>query len=195
MSAIRYRYRSHAGYGGYAGKARQNRDRSRAARFDMESMLEEYAEPQLARMEEREIPIRRRSEFLPSAGVVGSEVGYDFADRQMDLPLSPQQARSADDSGCGDEVLSQLNIVEENAFGVGQDAAAVPVIECNAQAVAGEALPVPTNRRTRSRSPIPQIRFDRTVFSGVPGAGLLYGCMIGGAAAAAVLLVLRLAIL
>lgn len=195
MSSIRYRYRSSTGYGGYVGKARQNRDRSRAARFDMERMLEEYAEPELAQMEERVIPIRRRSEFLPSAGVVGSEVGYDFADRQMDLPLAPHATNSADDSGCGDEVFSELKVIGENAFEKSDDQASAPepqgARQITAPCTGPQASADPGGRERAARL----VRIDYSVFGGVPGAGLIYGCMIGGAAAAMLLLILRFAIL
>ena len=56
-----------ANYGGLSGKARRRRNRSRAQRLYTKQYIDEYLEPKAPSHSDRYIPIRRRSEFLPSA--------------------------------------------------------------------------------------------------------------------------------
>ncbi len=60
---------------GLSGKARRNRSRGRAARLYTQQMIDEYLEDKPGESRpKRFIPIRGRSEFLPSAKCPGSEV-------------------------------------------------------------------------------------------------------------------------
>jgi hypothetical protein len=61
--------------GGLSGKARRNRYKGRAARMYTQQMIDEFLEEgERESQHERYIPVRGRSEFLPSAQCPGSEV-------------------------------------------------------------------------------------------------------------------------
>lgn len=70
---------------GLQGKARRVRHRNRAERLHQQQMLNEYFMPDPKRRSSRYIPIRGRSEFLPSVAV---ELSDGQPDRQLMLPLS-----------------------------------------------------------------------------------------------------------
>ena len=71
------------GPGGLSGKARRSRYRGRALRLYTQQLIEEFLEPEPhATRRDRFIPIGRRSEFLPSATVPGSEMGDEPARRE-----------------------------------------------------------------------------------------------------------------
>jgi len=186
MSAIRYRFRGGLTYGGYSGKARRNRDRSRAARMEAQQMLEEYAEPAgETSSHERIIPIGRRSEFLPSVGAIGAEVGYDASDAQMDLPLrSTRPAR--DDSGTDgkDHAIRLCPGRNGDSAQKSFDTESLNLLP-RAQRNLWRDLPV-AKLASAARS---------AMAKGHRAAGLLFGCAVGSAAAAAVLLIIRVAVL
>ncbi len=74
-------------HGGLAGKERKNRCRNRASRFHHEQLLAEFYDPEpdgMPRM--RHIPIRGCGEFLPS--IASTSLGEDVIfDSQLEFPL------------------------------------------------------------------------------------------------------------
>jgi hypothetical protein len=194
MSAIRYRYRAGYSYGGYSGKGRRNRERSRAARFDVQRMLDEYTEADEEPRRERYIPIGRCSEFLPSAGVENEELTLHDSTAQAALPFGEPEEVANDHRQDG---LIRIRS--------GDASPRVETQEPRSQEARGsETLTGAVHQEPRGPGrglDGPQVRSPRPATSAgqermsVKAGGLVYGCAIGSAAAAAVLMVLRLAVL
>lgn len=82
--------------GGLSGKARKVRYRNRAARLHTREMINEYFEPVAMRSNAgRFVPIRSRSEFLPS--VAHADRLHD-ATGQLELPLTENDKSPAQQS-------------------------------------------------------------------------------------------------
>ena len=155
-------------YNGLAGKARRARDLSRASRMYARQMIDEYLYPDAdAWRRERYIPIRGRSEFLPSAAFI-SEDQDASTQRQLELPLIGTGA--AHESSPPDLTVKRSTAVEV-ADEPRRDSVIRPL----------KAPFQPTQRRKQKQSPF------------TPG-GFLFGCALGSAAAAMVLLVVQLAV-
>lgn len=195
MSSIRYRYRAGLGLGGYSGKARKNRDRSRAARFDVQHMLDEFSDLNDGdEKHDRFIPIGRRSEFLPT--VMESSERSDETRQQVDLPLtSPRDAAEShkEIAGSAPDVI-RMNRRDTSG---GQEGTCGSTCGPKPTAVIS-TRPAP---RLVPHSPEPRTRPKSSITVNPLGdllkrtGGLMYGCAIGSAAAAMILLVLRVAIL
>ena len=151
---------------GLAGKARRTRHRSRASRLHHQHLIEEYlGESEGLRDSRSDRPIRigHRPEFLPSA-----ELGLDdSAAGQLELPLTTPEAN---DGG------AVITIPKEKST----DLAALEAATIATQP--SPAMPV------REVSTIAEIGSAADEFS---LRGLLAGCVMGTAAAAVVLFVIR----
>ncbi len=156
-------------HGGLSGKARRVRHRNRAARLHTQQMIEEYFEPGGATMtSDRYIPIRGRSDFLPSVtqhdGVLPAG-----ADSQLELPLTT----SASDKS-------------------------VARPEQEPDTTADAAIRFPRDDRRTAEFDPHRLDPARTKGGRPAGTftmgGFLVGCAIGSAAAALVLLVVQTAI-
>lgn len=160
-------------YGGLAGQSRRVRYRNRADRLYTQQLIEEYLEPEDET--DREIPIKGRSDFLPTVagGVVEttSESGT-----QLELPLAVRT----------NEPRKEV-------------AAVLPRVEQPAKPEDGKSRDF--LRATRKTADTERwASQDITAFSSTRGRGdfdigkFLYGCLIGGGAAAVVLVVLQIVI-
>lgn len=153
-------------YNGLAGKARRARDLNRVTRMYAQQMIDEYLYPDPDPVRpERYIPIRGRSEFLPSAAFISED--QDALQRQLELPLSA--AAATHESAPPDQT------VQRTAVEVAREPRRSSVIRPL------RAPFQPTQRRKQKQSPF------------TPG-GFLFGCALGSAAAAMVLLVVQLAV-
>lgn len=153
-------------YNGLAGKARRARDLNRATRMYSQQMIEEYLYPEPDTWRpERYIPIRGRSEFLPSAAFFSEDQDAP-TQRQLDLPLLA--AGPARESAPPHQTVERLAAVE---------VADEPRRDSVIRPPKSPFQPTPQ----RKQSPI------------TPG-GFLFGCALGSAAAAMVLLVVQLAV-
>lgn len=74
-------------HGGLSGKARFNRHRNRAYRMHAQQMLEEYYDEEAGEAPERPIPLRGRSEFLPTIDRWTQEDETFDAGEQLQLTL------------------------------------------------------------------------------------------------------------
>ena len=158
----------HTGYNGLAGKARRARDRNRASRMYTQQVIDEYFSPESdTRRPERYIPIRGRSEFLPSAAFISDEQDAP-TQRQLELPLVAAEA--ARECALPDQTVERSTAVEV-ADEPRRDSVIRPL----------RAPFHPVQRRKQKQSPF------------TPG-GFLFGCALGSAAAAMVLLVVQLAV-
>ncbi len=154
------------GYSGLAGKARRARDLSRASRMHAQQIIDEYlyAESDAWRPQ-RFIPIRGRSEFLPSAAFIREEPSA-LTHRQLELPLT---------------------------------AGAVATLPSPDETARERTLPEPAVQPQRDsvirprRAPFRPIQ-RRKPSSPFTPRGFLFGCALGSAAAAVVLLVVQLAV-
>jgi len=155
-------------YNGLAGKARRTRDRNRATRMYSQQMIEEYLYPEPDTWHpERYIPIRSRSEFFPSAAFFSDDQDMP-TQRQLELPLIA--ASASREGGLPDQTLSRSAAVEA-ADEPRRDSVIRPL----------KAPFQPTPHRKQKQSPF------------TPG-GFLFGCALGSAAAAMVLLVVQIAV-
>jgi hypothetical protein len=154
------------GYNGLAGKARRARDLSRASRMHAQQIIEEYLYTESdAWRPPRFIPIRGRSEFLPSAAFVG-EATSALRHRQLELPLA---AGTVTTLPAPDETARERTLPE-------------PVVQPRRDSVIRpRRAPFRPVQRRKQSSPF------------TPG-GFLFGCALGSAAAAVVLLVVQLAV-
>jgi len=133
-----------------------------------QQLIEEYLYPEPAtRRPERYIPIRSRSEFLPSAAFISEDQDAP-TQRQLDLPLIV--AGGARECALPEQTVEQLTAVEV-ADKPRRDSVIRPP----------KAPFQPTQRHKQKQSPF------------TPG-GFLFGCALGSAAAAMVLLVVQLAV-
>lgn len=146
-------------HNGLAGKARRARDLNRVTRMYAQQMIDEYLYPNSDTWRpERYIPIRGRSEFLPSAAFLNDEQAAP-TQPQLELPLIAAPAAV--------ERLTGVNVADEPRRG--------SVIR------PPRTLSQSTPWRKQKQSPF------------TPG-GFLFGCALGSAAAAMVLLVVQLAV-
>ena len=163
-------------HGGLHGKARRSRERSRAARLHSRQLISEYLDP-AERIEHGDRPIRmgRRNEFLSSIASTVSEPAPVVSPRreaasgpahsQLELPLTREDGREAAD-------LADARDPDNKA---------------------------PTRPALRPTAN-PDIRFEPVPSSAPASTGaaklgrFLYGCLLGSAAAALLLMVIHLAI-
>lgn len=148
-----------ARYNGLAGKARRARDLNRVTRMNAQQMIDEYLYPDSdTQQPERYIPIRGRSDFLPSAASISDEQAAP-TQQQLELPLTT--------AGAAAERSTSVDVADEPR----RDSVIRPL-----------RTPFePRQRRKQKQSPF------------TPG-GFLFGCALGSAAAAMVLLVVQLAV-
>ncbi len=159
-------------YGGLAGQSRRVRHRNRADRLHTQHLIEEYLEPEDEPA--RDIPIRGRSDFLPTVagGLVETMVE---SGAQMELPLEETR----------DEPKTAA-------------AEAAPTVAKSEQSHDGGRHD-PRQSTAKSDDTVRWGSQDVTAFSETRGSDFevgkfLYGCLIGGSAAAFVLVVLQLVI-
>jgi len=153
-------------YNGLAGKARRTRYLNRARRMYAQQMIEEYLYPEPdAWQTQRLIPIRGRAEFFPSAAFMGDEREARIQ-QQLELPLIA--AGAAREGTLADQAVERSTAVSD---GPRRDSVIRPL----------KAPFQPTPRQKQKQSPF------------TPG-GFLFGCALGSAAAAMVLLVVQLAV-
>ncbi len=153
-------------HNGLAGKARRMRDVSRAHRLHMRQLLDEYQiDDGFPTRPERFIPVRNRYEFLPSA-VNDLEDAVPTLGPQLELALAPA-ARAAE-------------------AGTPTQSTGLPTLP------SPTSLAAPEPRPTRlTFTPLDHVRRRRQKLT--PG-GFVFGCALGSAAAAVVLLVLQLTV-
>lgn len=160
--------------GGLSGKARRVRNRSRAARLHAQQMIEEYAEPDpLAGHRDRYIPIRGRSEFLPS--VAQASVPAARPDRrQMELPFTS---------------AAKTNVTVRPATVVS------PAPPCDTRPKADAVIRPPCTAGKVGALPFkPPEQFGHARRRKYTISGFLVGCAMGSAAAAVALFVVRIVI-
>jgi hypothetical protein len=161
--------------GGLNGKARTLRQRDRASRLHAQQLLEEYFDPDsLADRGDRYIPIRCRSEFLPAVTAWRDECNEEdkgFAQgAQFELPLDAGAPAPADFCDAGVKVpATQTTPVE--------------LRHVNEKPPMGWARPKVSFQPVSRRNPRGSFNPKR----------FLYGCLLGSAAAAVVLLMVSVA--
>jgi len=149
-----------------AGKARKNHVRSRAARLYARQWIEESLYEDEEDTTERSIPIRGRREFLPT--VTHASTASMNEDNQLELPLGSRSG--------GEEPVRTA-------------ASAKP-----APSGADKVIRFPTRSTLPAGMPFkPPVQFHSRARFTI--GGFLLGCAMGSAAAAALLLVVRVAFL
>lgn len=155
-----------------AGKARRNHHRNRAIRLHARQWIDEHlASDTEEQVNERYIPIRGRSEFLPTvAQATQSSISHRGA--QLQLPLSSTTT--------GENARQAAAVAEPSSSPSTAPAKDVAIrFPTRAKSPAGRLFkpPVAYNRRTRFTL-----------------GGFLLGCAMGSAAAAMLLLVVRVVV-
>lgn len=161
---------------GLSGRARKVHYRSRADREFAQQLIDDYYEPERHNgHRDHCVPIRGRSVFLPS--VVSMIPGEGrHVETQLELPLT-----GGDDDGRPYETSTTASSSKG-------DVAAAVVLEFRPEAApAGERKPLgPAQCRGDAASVAVPKRPAMTL------RGFLVGCILGGSAAAALLLILRI---
>ncbi len=154
--------------GALTGKARRTRHRGRAARLYSQQLIDDYVDPDpgpsFIRLQRR-IPIRHRSEFLSPAG----DGTGDYIDSQLELTFPEVQASTATEGRTESSASSPTN--DHRSMPDGERMSVAPL-------------------GSRPRDPAERTcPMDAT--EGLNLSGFACGCMVGGAAAAVVLLILQ----
>lgn len=190
MSAMRFRYRRGlSGHGGYRGKERLYRDRSRASRWQAQQLIDEYLDSEDESV--CRVRIGHRSEFIPTAAETEDEV--EARQEQLSLPLDEQRRVMNAAEEPGQEPVLRLHAPEPRAADI-NEMVETPVQEnakedARCAAMKSAAAPERPQRTPyewfADRRPVRAKSFQRGHF--------LYGCALGTAAAAAILAMLRVA--
>ena len=156
--------------GGLAGKERKTHVRTRASRSHSQQLINDFFEPDPDTVRsQRDIPVRGRSEFLPSL-TYHNGAGSARAPQQLELPLASTGKSTPSDGQAG---------VQPPA----------------AERSTAEATP---GTREPSTVPFPRQVLRRLESSKqtkpFTASGFLLGCALGSAAAAMILLVIRVTI-
>ena len=161
--------------GGLDGKARRERVRNRAARLFARQLVKEYLEPdEVSPGVERYVPIRSRSEFLPSAAppwIVDLTTASD-------KPRPSEQAKQLD-----------LPFVETNKTQVDCPVSFPSEVtpDRNESHESPAVLRIPPPKRSRQEPAAPALRPGRR--KPFTFGGFLLGCAMGSAAAVMMLMV------
>ena len=159
-------------HGALSGKARINHKRNRAARLYADHLVEEYFEPNpVDPGHDRYIPVRGRSDFHPSVAF-SQATGSAETERQLVLPLKGKA-----EEGKRSKPIDTRPKTPQRETGPTADI----------------ALRFPRSRKSTA-SPIlkPPQQFRRKEKFTI--GGFLFGCVMGSAAAALVLLVVQIVV-
>lgn len=162
--------------GGLTGKARSNRLRNRVHRMQAQQMLDEYFDAEDFEVVERYVPVRGRADFLPTIDSWTQEDETFETGDQLELTL--QAVEGASNTQSDNDIESQFHAEHD----------ARVAEEFSAEAVAAPTvtiIPAPYWARPRATfQPQGGRRADRKF----DVRRFVYGCAIGSAAAAAILL-------
>ena len=159
--------------GGLTGKARSNRLRNRVQRMQAQQMLDEYFEIEDFEISPRPVPLRGRAEFLPTVNNwTQEEVAFETGDQ---LEFSVKAIESVSDT--------QESQLPSEQDGLAQAEDTVPE---TAPPATLTVIPAPYWARPRSTF---QPQGGRNVDRNFDFRRFVYGCALGTAAAAAILLV------
>lgn len=175
-------------HGGLAGKARRVRERGRASRLYTQQWIDDYLDPEEQRERPRRpIPIRARSEFLPSMFDVSIEERE--ADRR-DVSHSP--------SDTNETLVFQFpsSIEQPIESAASQSQRAVQILSApNAPPLRQPTVEsLPFERSSKRRPWSPANRRPAVVNEDGDRRGFIFGCLLGSAAAAVLLLAVRFAV-
>jgi len=171
-------------HGGLGGKARRARGKSRAAKLYVRQCVDEYLRPDANDGGPAPyVPIRHSAEF--SASVDVHPDNERRRDAQMELHLVPGRAdgpsRFAQPTGKAKEPRIAANPVPATSTDAGKAVASVAKLRESASALFSRVGLKKPQWRTKSNAQI-------------TAGGFLWGCALGSAAAAMVLLVLHTAL-
>lgn len=166
--------------GGLTGKARSNRHRNRVQRMRAEQMLDEYFYADDSEILTRPIPLRGRAEFLPTIDSWSQEDATFETGNQLELTLQP--ATNTDETNSNEVVELQLQIAQETS-----DLAEKSASENGSVSII-KVIPAPYWARPRAEFQPQGKRVENGTFD---FRRFVYGCALGTAAAAAILLVVN----
>lgn len=161
--------------GGLCGKARNNRHRRRVERMHAQQMLEEYfgEEEDEIEVRSRHVPVRGRAEFLPTLDSWSRDDQTIETGSQLELTLT---AESSPRERASSECL---------VLAADESASKADVTTCTTDATKPIVIPSPYWARPR---PAFQPRGGREAARTFDLRRFAYGCALGSAAAAAILL-------
>ncbi len=166
---------------GLAGKERRIRDRRRAMRLSTRQMIQEYLEPELLESQpRRHIPIRARSEFLPSV--------MELADVSVAAAFAHEPS---------DRRAEEESTATPPAIPVIKPKRTAPPVESRERTWKDVVIRFPGRSEASTNPTKPPAAppvFQPPVDEPFRITGFLLGCAMGSVAAALVLLVARIAI-
>jgi hypothetical protein len=164
--------------GGLTGKARNIRHRRRVERIQAQQMLEEYLTEEENQFEtrSRHVPVRGRAEFLPTIDSWTREDEMFETGGQLELTLQAEAVETA----CETDQVSKFHPVESEP----SEAATASNIDEGKQHIV-KVIPSPYWARPRTSF---QPQGGRGVARTFDPRRFAYGCAMGTAAAAAILL-------
>ncbi len=164
--------------GGLTGKARNIRHRNRVERIHAQQLLDEYLDPEEYEDRPRHVPVRGRADFLPTIDSWTQEDETFETGSQLELTL---QEAPADGEWQSNEIV-ELQVESSEA----PQAAMASVAVEKATTPAVKVIPAPYWARPRASF---QPQGGRGVERNFDFKRFVYGCALGSAAAAAILLV------
>lgn len=168
--------------GGLNGRARKAHRRNRATRFHHDEMVAEYFNDiEEGVMPQRQIPIRHKNEFLPSAHYVDPSTLQ--AHQQMELPLETRSSMTKNKTTS--KLIPHHQAIRFMKAQKAKSAAASSISHKLKDAKAWQPVHL-SPRILTNRSP-----WRRRVASLSLG-GFAYGCLLGGAAAAFMLMLINI---
>ncbi len=178
--------------GGLQGKARQNKVRNRAWRLHSQQMIEEFVDPKTNLKGGRQIPVKRRGEFTPSAPVMGSKYGVG-TEQELELVYSTENDDEVSDTGLFDDAFALVSpeASEESAITFSAPTNAAQREKENASVEPDERQALFADRQNKATPVGIEARAEDDFTVG----GFAIGCAMGTAAAAVLLMMVRVTFL
>ncbi len=179
--------------GGLHGKARQNKVKNRAWRLQSQQMIEEFVHPQQRSTNDmRQIPINRRGEFSPTAPVMGSIYGVG-TEQELELVYSTEMQEEEKDSGLFNEAFALVSpsTSEESAITFSAPTSAAQRDKKNGNVEHQERKALFDKQQEQTTS----LGAETETLENFTAGGFVFGCALGTAAAAVLLMMVRVTFL
>lgn len=180
--------------GGLHGKARYSRFRNRAWRLHSQQLIEEFVEPAgTPDKNTRRIPIKRRAEFVPSAPVLGSEYGVG-TEQELELVYTTDAREQSVQVGLFDQAFALVSPTSKEdaaiTFSRSQSELRTEPNKPGVQRSERKALigSTPQDSPTKAETGSPSVE-------SFTARGFVFGCALGTAVAAVLLMMVRAVIL
>jgi len=180
-------------FGGLQGKARHDRFRKRARQLHSQRLIEEFVDPEKQQQRTpRHIPIKHRAEFVPSAPVMGSKYGTG-TEQELELVYSTESESCNVDGGLFDGAYALVPPDSQDhsaiTFSASTGTGRRDQDDTSVEPAERDALFGDRRKETGLGEG------DRSAIESFTARGFAFGCAIGTAAAAVLLMMVRVAFL